>query len=60
MGIKKYIYESNGDAFYRDNKLKTPSANRERTKEGVNFQKTVTGLELNDDYIAVIKKNFWI
>jgi hypothetical protein len=55
---KKYIYESNGDAFYRDNKLKTPSANRERTKEGVNFQKTVTGLELNDDYIAVIKKTF--
>jgi hypothetical protein len=55
---KEYIYQSNGDAFYRDNKLKTPSANRERTKAGRNFDKEVTGLEVNDEYMAVIKKTF--
>ena len=55
---KQWIYEQNGDKFYRDNKLKTPSANRIRTAEGFNFDCPVTGLEVSKEYMMVIKKTF--
>ena len=55
---KQWIYEQNGDKFYRDNKLKTPSANRIRTAEGFNFDCPVTGLEVSKEYMMVNKKTF--
>ena len=58
MPLKQFIYEQNGDKFYRDHKLKTPSSNRRRVQGGFNFEDQVTGLELNNQYIKVIKKTF--
>ena len=58
MPLKQFIYEQNGDKEWRDNKLKTPSSNRRRVRGGFNFEDQVTGLELNKQYIKVIKKTF--
>ena len=58
MTLKQFIYEQNGDKEWRDNKLKTPSSNRRRVQGGFNFEDQVTGLELNKQYIKVIKKTF--
>ena len=58
MTLKQFIYEQNGDKYWRDNKLKTPSSNRRRVQGGFNFEDQVTGLELNEEYIRVIKKTF--
>ena len=58
MTLKQFIYEQNGDKEWRDNKLKTPSSNRRRVQGGFNFEDQVTGLELNKQYIKVIKRTF--
>lgn len=57
---KQWIYEQNGDAHYRDYKLKTPSSNRRRTKPGINFESNCDGFDDTYDWQMVIKKTFGV
>ena len=60
MTSKKWIYEQNGDDYYRDYKLKVPSSNRRRTKTGINFKSDLDGFDDTYDWQMVIKKTFGV
>lgn len=48
MPLKQWIYEQNGDEYYRDNKLKFPSSNRKRT-----YDNDLDGFHDNEEWFAL-------
>ena len=53
MPLKEWIYQQNGDEYYRDNKLKFPSSNRKRL-----YDNDLDGLDDNEEWYALQKSVF--